>query len=162
MYDDEDEYEDEYNSPEANAGVVYEEKGKSDRAFVDQQAKEYDEMKKRKNKELEVLKARRLSAQAKLATKERELHALKIDLRKEEFVDKRERVAKARQPLSEVSEMTREEKAVSEVEDIVNKNVEIERDTMHATLLREVSLLRIEVDEVARKISLMEHELMRL
>ena len=57
MYDDE--FEDEGEIGLDLSTVPYVKKGTDDRAFVDAQAKEYDEMKRKKRAELEHLKTER-------------------------------------------------------------------------------------------------------
>ena len=165
MYDDDDEFDEDEEGEElatTEADESYTKKGAEDRAFVDEQAKEYDEMKKRKRDELAVLKSRRLGAQSKLAKKERELHQLELEIRKSEYGDTRERVAGERAVLPEGEQAMREEKATREINELAKGNVQSENEIAHDVLLREVRALRSEVDEAARTISLLEHEILRL
>ena len=157
-YDDEP---DEGDEEEAEADDVYTKKGTGDRAFVDQQAKDYDEMKKRKRDEIAHLKQARLNAQAKLSKKQRELTALEIQLRKSEYVNTRERVASAREEVEHHGTITREERADTEIEEIKKDNKDDEEELKHKALLVEVKALRDVDTEAARKISLLEHELLR-
>ena len=120
------------------------------------------EIKRKRRRELDLLKSRHLAAQAKLSKKERELHALEIELRHERYLDTRERVAKDRTPLSVSREVTAEEVATEEVKEITQHTEQTTRDEGHAKLVEEVGLLKTEADEVARNISLLEHELLRM
>lgn len=160
MYD-EDEFNDAGEIGLDTASVSYEKKGTDDRAFVDTQAKEYDEIKRKKRAELEHLKTKRLSAQSKLSAKEHELSALELLMRKDDYLDTKERVRDAREEVSNDSVHEREETATKEVAVIANL---IEHDTheaKHTELLKEKTLLKSNVDEVARQISLLEHEILR-
>ena len=157
-YDDEPDEDDE---EEAEADDTFTKKGTEDRAFVDQQAKDYDEMKKRKRDEIAHLKQARLNAQAKLSKKQRELTALEIQLHKSEYVDTRERVASAREEVEHHGTITREERADTEIEEIKKDNRDDLEEEKHRTLLLEVTELRNIDTEAARKISLLEHELLR-
>ncbi len=160
MYDDEDEDDDE-GEIDMEQQVIDAKKGTDDRAFVDEQAKEYDAMKKRKRDELAALKQRRLAAQSKLGAKERTLHALEIALKRDQYVETRERIADERSEVSEDAQTAREEKAEKEIEGVTKGNDRIERESEYATLLAEVKALRVRADEAARAISLLEHELFR-
>ncbi len=156
-YDDDLDEEDE----EEQSDDTFTKKGTEDRAFVDQQAKDYDEMKKRKRDEIAHLKQARLNAQAKLSKKQRELTALEIQLRKSEYVDTRERVAGARKEVEHRGDMTREDRADVEIDEIKKENKDDVEELKHKELLAEVKELRDIDTEAARKISLLEHDLLR-
>ena len=162
MYDD-DEIEDfEEETEEATADIEsYQEKGTSDRALVDQQAKDYDEMKRKKRDEITHLKQARLNAQAKLSKKERELSALEIQLRKSAYTETRERVADEREESEQRGNVSREIRADKEVDQIKKENKDDIEEEKHRTLLAEVVELRNIDAEAARKISLLDHELLR-
>ncbi len=147
---------------ETEVSDIYQTKGADDRAFVDAQAKEYDAMKKRKRDELAGLKQRRLAAQSKLAAKERELHQLELELKKDAYLETRARVVSERTPESEIEAMSREAHADTEISQITKTNERAQKEEAHAHLLREVSQLKAASDEAARSISLLEHELLRL
>ena len=155
-----DEYAEESQHDDAQA-AAYEKKGTDDRALVDQQAKEYDEMKRRKREEITHLKQARLNAQSKLSKKERELAALEIQLRKSAYMNTRERVAEARIEVEQRGSATREDQAVIEVDEIKRENKDEIEDEKHRSLLAEVAALKNIDNEAARKISLLEHELLR-
>ncbi len=165
MYEDEDEDEDEDDDDEDETGFDQQmedaKKGTDDRAFVDEQAKEYDAMKKRKRDLLAALKQKRLTAQSKLSAKERKLHALEIALKRDQYVETRERIAEERSEVSEDAQTAREEKAEKEIEVVTKGNDRIEREGEYAALLTEVKELHASADEAARAISLLEHELFR-
>lgn len=162
MYDDEDEFEEDEGEIGIDAGAVaYAEKGKADRSFVDQQAKEYDEAKRKKREELAHLKILRLEAQSKLSHKERELAALELSIRKDEYLETRERVKDERDIAMSEEVQTREQAADTEVSAI---NLESERRTREQsrdTLRRECAVLKTNADEAGRKISLLEYEIIR-
>lgn len=160
MYDDEDDDEDE-GEIGLDQQVLDAKKGTDDRAFVDEQAKEYDAMKKRKRDELAALKQKRLTTQSKLGTKERKLHALDIALKRDQYIETRERIAEERSEVSEDAQTAREEKAEKEIEGVTKENDRIEREGEYAALLAEVKELRTSAEEAARAISLLEHELFR-
>lgn len=155
QYDDDDEEEEEV------ADDTFTKKGTEDRAFVDQQAKAYDEMKKQKRDEIAQLKQARLNAQAKLSKKQRELAALEIQLRKSAYVETRERVASEREESERHGTITREERADTEIDEIKKENKDDAEETKHRELTAEVKALRDIDTEAARKISLLEHELLR-
>ena len=158
--EDEDEYEDEGDTG-LDQQVQDAKKGTDDRAFVDEQAKEYDAMKKRKRDELAALKQKRLAAQSKLGAKERALHSLEIALNRDQYVETRERIALERKEVSQDAQTAKEEKAEQEIEGVTKGNDRIQREDEYATLLAEVNTLRASADEAARAISLLEHELFR-
>ncbi len=160
MYD-EDEEDDDEGEIGLGQQVLDTKKGIDDRAFVDEQAKEYDAMKKRKRDELAALKQKRLAAQSKLSGKERALHALEIALKLDQYVETRERIAEQRSEVSEDAQIAREEKAEKEIEGVTKGNDRIAREGEYAALLAEVKVLRASADEAARAISLLEHELFR-
>ena len=157
-YDDEPDEDDE---EEAEADDTFTKKGTEDRAFVDQQAKDYDEMKKRKRDEIAHLKQARLNAQAKLSKKQRELTALEIQIRKSEYIDTRERVAGAREEAEHHGDVTRADRADVEIDEIKKENKDDAEELKHNQLLSEVKALRDVDTEAARKISLLEHDLLR-
>ena len=159
MYDDE--FEDEGEIGLDLSTVPYVKKGTDDRAFVDAQAKEYDEMKRKKRAELEHLKTERLSAQSKLSAKEHELTILELLLRKDNYLDTKDRVRDAREESTEASLRTREETANKEVAAIANSNQYDTHEAKRTELLKEKMMLKSKVDEVSRQISLLEHEVMR-
>ena len=165
MYDDEDDDDDDEYEDDGEIGLNQQaqdaKKGTDDRAFVDEQAKEYDAMKKRKRDELARLKQVRLAAQSKLSAKERKLHALEIALNRDQYVETRERIADERSEVSEDAQTAREEKAQKEIEGVTKANDRIVREGEYAALLAEVKELRTSADEAARAISLLEHELFR-
>lgn len=160
MYDDEDEDDDE-GEIGLEQQVLDAKKGTDDRAFVDEQAKEYDAMKKRKRDELALLKQKRLTAQSKLGAKERALHTLEIALKRDQYVETRERIAEERGEISEDAQTAREEKAEKEIEGVTKGNDRLVREEEYSALLAEVKGLRASADEAARAISLLEHELFR-
>lgn len=161
MYDDDDDEDDDEGEIGLEQQEIDAKKGTDDRVFVDEQAKEYDAMKKRKRDELAALKQRRLTAQSKLGAKERKLHALEIALKRDQYVETRERIAEERSEVSEDAQIAREEKAEKEIAGVTKGNDRIEREEEYATLLAEVKELRVSADEAARAISLLEHELFR-
>ncbi len=164
MYDDDDEFEEDEDIEETQSAAeteAYDKKGVDDRALVDQQAKDYDEMKKRKRDEIVALKSRRLNAQSKLSKKERELHQIELELRKSQYVDTRERILLERTALPEGEQAIKEEKAIREIKEVAKGNERDENAIRHETLSREVKELRLEVDETARTISLLEHAILR-
>lgn len=146
---------------EEDSADPYTQKGFDDRAVVDQQAKEYDEMKRKKRSEITQLKQARLTTQAKLSKKERELAAFELQLRKSAYLDTRARVAGERQDAEQRDNQTREVVADKEVEEIKRDNKEGTEDAEYRVLLEEVRTLRGIDTELARKISLLEHELLR-
>ena len=156
-YDDDTDEEDE----DGQADDTFTKKGTDDRAFVDQQAKDYDEMKKRKRDEIVRLKQARLNAQAKLSKKQRELTALEIQIRKSEYIDTRERVAGAREEAEHHGDVTRADRADVEIDEIKKENKDDAEELKHNQLLSEVKALRDVDTEAARKISLLEHDLLR-
>jgi len=147
---------------ETEVSDIYQTKGADDRAFVDAQAKEYDAMKKKKRDELTSLKQRRLAAQSKLSAKERALHQLELDLKKDTYIETRERVASDRAPQSEEDGLSREAHADREINEIGKMNERTQKELEYAELLRDVATLKGISDEAARTISLLEHELLRL
>lgn len=160
MYDDYDEeYEDE-GEIGLDQETIASKKGSDDRAFVDQQAKEYDEMKKHKRDELAALKQQHLALQSKLGAKERELHVIERDLRTSQYVDTRKSIAEERNE-AEGREISREEKANTEIDIIGRENDRAALEAAYAMLHAEVVQLRASADETARKISLLEHEILR-
>ncbi len=164
MYDDEYEIEEEDDSGEIGddaARAAYEVKGKDDRAFVDSQAKEYDDMKRKKREEVTKLKSERNSAQFKLSAKERELSALRLVIRKDEYLETRERVKETREEAERQEEATREEKADTEVAEIARDSERADREREYADLERECAALKAHVDELSRRISLVEYEIIR-
>jgi hypothetical protein len=162
MYDDEEDIEDEeYEIGLEQAAEAYDTKGKEDRAFVDQQAKEYDEVKKKKRDEITHLKNIRLTAQSKLAHKERELAALLLTIRKDQYLETRERVQDEREEAMHDEKFTREEKADLEVEGINREMDREDREAKHEELRKECAELKAHVDEISRQISLLEYELIR-
>ena len=161
MYD-EDEYEDEEGEIGVDeATAAYAKKGTDDRAFVDQQAKDYDEMKRKKRAAIDSLKKDRLTAQSKFSSKQRELNTLEIALRQDHYVETRERVKDERDEAMREEKATREERADIEVEQIARAGDRNEREEKHKVLLEECAALKAVVDETARQISLLEHELLR-
>ncbi len=93
MYDDEelafdddefDEYSDEINP--------YQKKGSDDRAFVDQQAKDYDEERRKKRAEFVKLHQRLLALRSEISRRERELRDLGVEIEKEDYRETKERV----------------------------------------------------------------------
>ncbi len=157
MYD-EDEFEIGLDTPTD----AYAEKGKQDRAFVDQQAKDYDELKRKKREELSHLKIHRQEAQSKLARKERELHTLDLSIRKDEYLETRERVQDVRDVVMQGNEISREMSADTEVAAINLATDRHDREDERARLAKECALLKTNADEAARKISLLEYEILRL
>ena len=155
-YDDDDDDDD-----EAETDDTFTKKGTDDRAFVDQQAKDYDEMKRKKREEITHLKQARLNTQAKLSKKERELSALEIQLRKSAYVETRERVVDEREEREQRGNTSREVRADKEVDQIKKENKDDIEAEKHRTLLAEVVVLRDIDAEAARKISLLEHGLLR-
>lgn len=152
---------DDDNDDEAETDDTFTKKGTDDRAFVDQQAKDYDEMKRKKREEITHLKQARLNTQAKLSKKERELSALEIQLRKSAYVETRERVVDEREEREQRGNTSREVRADKEVDQIKKENKDDIEAEKHRTLLAEVVVLRDIDAEAARKISLLEHELLR-
>ena len=152
---------DDDNDDEAETDDTFTKKGMDDRAFVDQQAKDYDEMKRKKREEITHLKQARLNTQAKLSKKERELSALEIQLRKSAYVETRERVVDEREEREQRGNTSREVRADKEVDQIKKENKDDIEAEKHRTLLAEVVVLRDIDAEAARKISLLEHELLR-
>lgn len=156
-----DDVDDEEDEEEELTDDTFTKKGTDDRSFVDQQAKDYDEMKKRRRDEIARLKQARLNAQSKLSKKQRELTALEIQLRKSEYVDTRERVAGARKEVEHHGDMTREDHADVEIDEIKKENKDDAQEAKHKELLAEVKALKDVDEEAARKISMLEHELLR-
>lgn len=152
---------DEDDDEETETDDTFTKKGTDDRAFVDQQAKDYDEKKKRMRDEIAHLKQSRLNAEAKLSKKQRELTALEIQLRKSEYIDTRDRVAGAREEADHHGDITREQRADTEIEEIKKVNKDDAEDIKHKELLAEVKALKDIDTEAARKISLLEHDLLR-
>lgn len=159
MYDDYDEDDGEIGLEKE--AVAYETKGKEDRAFVDQQSKQYDEQKKRQRDEIAKLKNTRLAAQSKLAHKEHELSALEILLRKDQYLETRERVRSGHEEAMHDEAFTREEKADVEVEEISRISDRAAREAEHDALKKECAVLKADVDEISRQISLLEYALIR-
>ncbi len=159
MYDDYDDDDGEIGLDQE--AVAYETKGKEDRAFVDQQSKEYDEQKKRQRDEITKLKNTRLAAQSKLAHKERELAALELVLRKDDYLETRERVKSEHENAMHEESFTREEKADVEVEEISRVSDKQAREAEHEALKKECATLKENVDEISRQISLLEYALIR-
>jgi hypothetical protein len=160
MYDDEDEYQDESEPEQSQADLAFSQKGVADRAFVDQQAKEYDEMKKRKRDAIDALKHERLAAQSKLDNKQRELSALELRLRKDDYLETRERVASERNDQPE-GEFAREQQADIDIGEMRKESEHAARNSEYEVKLSEVRALKAIVDESARKISILEHDLLR-
>lgn len=162
MYDD-DEYDEEEDGEEIgiDQDAADTKKGADDRAFVDQQAKEYDEMKKRKRDELAALKQERLALESKLGAKERVLHALEIKLKRGEYLDMRESIRNERSEVSADERTAREEKADKEIGVIAKDNEYAAIEAEHTELLTEVTALRNSADEIARAVSLLEHDIFR-
>lgn len=159
MYDDYDDDDGEIGLDQDTA--AYETKGKEDRAFVDQQSKDYDEAKKKQRDEINRLKNTRLTAQSKLSHKERELASLELVLRKDQYLDTRERVKKEHEEAMHDETFTREEKADLEVDEI-NRTMDKEtREAEHEKLKKECAVLKADVDEISRQISLLEYALIR-
>lgn len=160
MYDDEDEF-DEEEEISVDQTEAYETKGAEDRAFVDQQAKDYDEARRKKRAEIAQLNTTRLSAQFKLGQQEQKLKALELAIQKDEYLDTREQGRNER------------EKEVGDSTEVRVENAEIDLEEMRRTAdiaqrKNEYEMLRIEsiklknqVDDIARQISLLEHELAR-
>ena len=161
MYDEEEEDDDDNEIGLGEDSEAYESKGKDDRAFVDQQAKEYDEMKKKKRDVITHLKNVRLDAQSKLSHKERELTSLELLLRKDQYLETRERVKDERDEVMHKDGFTREERADVEVEEINREMDRADRAAKHEELRKECAELKLRVDEVSRQISLLEYELIR-
>lgn len=159
MYDDYDEEEGEIGLDQE--AVAYETKGKEDRAFVDQQSKEYDEQKRHQRDEITKLKNTRLAAQSKLSHKERELAALELVLRKDDYLETRERVKSEHETAMHDEAFTREEKADVEVEEISRVSDKQAREVEHEALRKECAVLKAHVDEISRQISLLEYALIR-
>ncbi len=162
MYDDEDDEEDEaYELELEKVDEAYQSKGKDDRSLVDQQSKDYDEQKNRKRAEINKLKAIRLDAQSKFSHKERELTALELVLRKDQYLETRERVKSEHEEAMHDEAFTREEKADIEVSEISRESDRKAREEKHAELRRECAELKASVDEISRQISLLEYALIR-
>lgn len=160
MYDDEDEF-DEDEEILAEQADVYESKGAEDRAFVDQQAKDYDEARKKKRAEITRLNTTRLSAQFKLGQQEQKLKALELAIAKDEYIDTRERGRDERN--KEIGDDTeaREQNAEIDLEEVRRISDIALRKNEYETIHSECVKLKAEVDEIARQISLLEHELAR-
>jgi paraquat-inducible protein B len=163
MYDDEleDAFEDDGEIGLDTEKDAYETKGRDDRAFVDQQAKEYDEMKRKKRDEIARAKNERLVAQNKLSAKERELASLELSIRKDEYVETRERVRDTREAILSENVDSREATAEQEVEAIHLEMDREDRERKRDELQKECATLKSTVDELGRNISLLEYELLR-
>lgn len=159
MYDDYDEEDGEIGLDKET--VAYETKGKEDRSFVDQQSKEYDEVKKKQRDEITKLKNTRLAAQSKLSHKERELATIELALRKDQYLETRERVRSEHEEAMHDEIFTREEKADIEVEEIGRVSDKAAREAEYEKLKKEFTVLKANVDEISRQISLLEYALVR-
>ena len=159
MYDDYDEEDGEIGLDKET--VAYETKGKEDRSFVDQQSKEYDEVKKKQRDEITKLKNTRLAAQSKLSHKERELATIELALRKDQYLETRERVRSEHEEAMHDEIFTREEKADIEVEEISRVSDKAAREAEYEKLKKEFTVLKANVDEISRQISLLEYALVR-
>lgn len=153
MYDDNDDNDD--------AEERFYQVGIEARKEVDAQAKEYDDRKRQKREELARLKAEWTSAQAKFTTKTRELRALELAQKKESYLDTRERVVAEREHLPDEGVLTREASADVEIMELHNKMAIDERRDSLLALREEVRVKKMAVDELSRKISLLEHEILR-
>lgn len=160
MYDDEDEFEEDEEIA-VDQTAVYETKGAEDRAFVDQQAKDYDEARKKKRAEIARLNSTRLSAQFKLGQQESKLKALELAIAKDEYLDTREKGRDERNKETGDTAEAREQNAAIDLDEI-NRTSDIAlRKNEYDLLSSECKKLKAEVDEIARQISLLEHELAR-
>ena len=163
MYDDEfDEYDDDEQDTLSLMRDAREEafrqKGAEDRKFVDEQREQYDARKKAKRDELYALKLKQRSLQSTMLAKERELKALSFDHAHEAYLEMRERVVAARE---ETSQSTRERESEEEMreQDLMRSAQQAEEKKKE--LEAHVRALKGEADELARTISMLEHELMR-
>lgn len=159
MYDDDDTFLD--PDAESTEAQLYATKGQSDRADVDQQAKDYDALKKKKRDTLTALEQKRLVLQSKLSNKEHELHALTLDKNRDAYLDTRERVQEARAQEVADKPLTREEEGDRDVADIAVRNDKDELARKEEQLHEEIGALKTEVNEAARAISLLQHELLQ-
>lgn len=158
-FEEDDDDEEDVSSAPAAAG--YEQKGIADRMLVDQQAHGYDEMKQKKRAELDTMKARRNSLALELSIKERELGVLEQAMKKDQYLETRERVQREREA-PEREESVRAADGEPESAGVAHAREALEKKALHTTAAREVTRLKLEIDEVVRMIASLERELSRL
>jgi hypothetical protein len=177
--DDEDDVDDDFEEHEDDPYVT---KGKNDRSFVDQQAKDYDEEKRKKRVELAKLRQKLQIIKGNISKKERELRDLDIQLEKEDFREMKEGVVQARKDAQamaagdEVKEDTGRESTMSTAgieftgtdmdEEVLSPAMQkrIEREAKRrkrAELEEEIKKLRLLASKEERVVSQLEYQILR-
>lgn len=175
MYDDDEQEEDEVVNVYYVDEVIEEEeeeepditseaflaKGREDRAFVDAQAREYDERKQEKRKEVTRLKQSILSMKSTLAKKEHELKLLSIAVDKDQYLETRARVVREREEATETAEEKHERVLADELKEIEIRNAREARARQEEVLTQEVKALKQTIDETVRRVAMLEQEILR-
>lgn len=136
-------------------------KGREDRAFVDAQAREYDERKQEKRKEVTRLKQSILSMKSSLAKKEHELKLLSIAVDKDRYLETRARVVREREEATETAEEKHERVLADELKEIEIRNARETRARQEEVLTQEVKALKQTIDETVRRVAMLEQEILR-
>jgi hypothetical protein len=139
----------------------YSAKGRADRDLVDAQAREYDDKKKLKRDEVTRLKQFVLSSKSVLSKRERALHDLDIALKKDHYLETRERVVREREEATASDAVLHEEAMNDELKEIEKRNARAAREEESHKLAGEVSALKQEINDAVRRIATLEQELLR-
>ncbi len=175
MYDDDEQEEDEVVNVYYVDEVIEEEeeeepditseaflaKGREDRAFVDAQAREYDERKQEKRKEVVRLKQSILAMKSSCAKKERELKTLSIAVEKDRYLETRARVVREREEATETAEEKHERVLADELKEIEIRNARESRAKQEESLTQEIKALKQSIDEAVRRVAMLEQEILR-
>ncbi len=156
----EEEYEEEedFENDTPDAGVA---RGFADRALVDEQAKAQDAQKKAKRDKLAALKQSMLADRSTLAKQERELHALEQDIKKDGYLETRERVVREREEVGATDEEKEEQSRGEAFAEIEQHSARRERTATHERLSKDLLATKAAIGEKVRAIAMIEQELLR-
>jgi hypothetical protein len=153
-YEEEEDFEDDTPDP----GVA---RGFADRAFVDEQAKEQEAKKKAKRDKLASLKQSLLADKSLLTKKEHEVHLLEQEIKKDTYLETRERVVRAREEIGMDEGEKEEQSRTEEFAEIEQHSQRRERADQHERLSKELGEIKAAINEKVRAIAMIEQELLR-